>query len=97
MTSEAVASLCVLCGGPATESVEPPRKTLARGTDPSDPSYSVTVILPDVPVCATHAQEVRRGDRIIGWCDDERCRSFGEVGQRSACGDPYGKLGPSRA
>ncbi|MGH9043769.1 MAG: hypothetical protein ACRDVP_02835 [Acidimicrobiales bacterium] len=96
MTTEATIS-CVLCGDPATESIEPPRKTLARGIDPGDPSYSVTVILPKVSVCAAHAHDVHHGDRAIGWCDDERCRTYGELGQPSACGDPYKKLNPGRS
>lgn len=88
---------CVFCGEPATESIEPARRTLARGTDPGDPSYSVTVILPDVSLCAEHADEVRHGARAIGWCDDERCRIYGELGQPSACGELYKKLNPSRS
>jgi len=97
MTAEAAAPSCVLCGELATESIEPPRRTLARGSDPSDPSYSVTVILPNVALCATHAYEVRHEGRAIGWCDDYRCRSYGELGQPSACGDPYKKLSPGRS
>lgn len=95
--SAAAAPSCVLCGQKASESLEPPRKTLARGTDPGDPSFSVTVILPDVALCATHASEVSRGDRAIGWCDDQSCRRYGELDQPSACGDAYKKLTPSRS
>lgn len=84
----------MLCEEPATETIDPPRRTLARGLDPSDPSYSVTVILPDVALCDGHATAVRQGERLLGWCDDERCRSYGELGERSGCGDPYKKLGP---
>jgi hypothetical protein len=91
LTSE-VATSCALCEDPATENIEPARRTLARGTDPSDDSFSVTVILPDVSLCARHAEEVRRGDRAIGWCDDEACRTYGEVGEPSACGEPFTKL-----
>lgn len=72
---------------------EPPRRTLARGLDPSDPSFSVTVILPDIALCAAHTSDVRLGGRSIGWCDDQRCRIYGELGEPSACGDPYKKLG----
>jgi hypothetical protein len=97
VTLEAPAMSCVLCGEPATERLEPPRKTLGRGTDPSDPSYSVIVILPYVSLCAAHAHEVRHGDRAIGWCDDQRCRSYGDLGQPSACGELYQKLSPSRS
>jgi hypothetical protein len=96
MTAEEAVIGCVFCGQPATNSIEPPRRTLARGTDPADPSYSVTVILPDVALCGGHAQEVRFGERAIGWCDDQRCRLFGELGEPSACGAPFQKLNPRR-
>jgi hypothetical protein len=85
---------CVLCKRPATVEIEPPRRTLARGLDPSDQSFSVTVILPDVLLCGEHAVQVRHGDTHIGWCDDERCRSYGEVGETSICGDQYKRLVP---
>lgn len=93
MTSSASSSPCALCGRPATATIEPPRRTLARGQDPSDPSFSVTVILPDVPLCSDHALDVREGERLIGWCDDQRCRAYGELGSGSVCGDPYKELG----
>lgn len=93
MTSPVAEPLCALCGRPATVMEEPPRRTLARGLDPSDSTYSVTVLLPDVPLCAEHAVEVSERDRLIGWCDDPRCRSFGELGEVSPCGVPYKKLG----
>jgi hypothetical protein len=80
---------CALCERPATVFVEPIRRTLARGTDPNDQSYSITVILPDVPVCGEHFPDVRQGNRLVGWCDDERCRVYGEVGETSACGTKY--------
>jgi hypothetical protein len=96
VTAAASASPCVLCGEPATEAIEPPRRTLARGLDPGDPSYSVTVILPDVALCAAHSLDVRNGERSVGWCDDQRCRSYGALGELSACGLPYEKLGPTR-
>lgn len=95
MTAEATHPRCTLCGEPSTETIEPPRRTLARGLDPDDQSYSVTVILPDVPLCTAHTREVRHGDRLIGWCDDHRCRQYGELGEPSSCGDPYQKLGSS--
>lgn len=96
MTSEVSGPSCVLCGEPAMETLEPPRRTLARGVDPRDPSYSVTVILPDVALCAEHVVDVRNGTRLVGWCDDQRCRIYGALGEPSACGHPYEKLGPSR-
>lgn len=88
-------AFCVLCGEPATDTIAPSRRTLARGLDPSDPSYSVTVILPDVALCAEHTLEVRQGERLVGWCDDPRCRNYGELGQPSPCGDLYKKVGPA--
>jgi hypothetical protein len=95
MTAEATHTRCTLCGEPSTGTIEPPRRTLARGLDPDDESYSVTVILPDVPLCTVHTLEVHQGDRLIGWCDDEGCRKYGELGETSSCGDPYKKLGSS--
>lgn len=92
MTAGASVLTCALCGEPATESVDPPRRTLARGEDPGDPSYSVTVILPDVALCAAHALDVRNGGSVVGWCDDPRCRTYGALGAPSTCGRPYGKL-----
>jgi hypothetical protein len=74
--------------------IEPARRTLARGLDPSDQTYSVTAILPDALLCADHATQVRQGDTLLGWCDDEHCRIYGEVGESSPCGDPYKQLTP---
>lgn len=96
MTSGASESACALCGGPATEAIDPPRRTLARGVDPGDPSYSVTVILPDIGLCAEHSRDVREGERLVGWCDDQCCRTYGALGEPSACGLPYEKLGPTK-
>lgn len=96
MTSQASEFSCVLCGAPATEAIAPPRRTLARGLDPNDSSYSVTVILPDIALCAEHALDVRQGARGVGWCDDPRCRTYGALSEPSACGHPYEKLGPQK-
>lgn len=96
MTSAAPAPLCTLCGDVATEAIDPPRRTLARGLDPGDPSYSVTVILPDIALCAEHSLDVHQGKRLVGWCDDQRCRVYGALGEPSACGLPYEKLGPTK-
>lgn len=96
MTSMALGAPCVLCGQPATDAIDPPLRTLARGVDPSDPSYSVTVILPDITLCAEHSRDVRQEERLVGWCDDQRCRAYGAVGEPSACGQPYEKLGRRR-
>jgi len=92
MTSLAADISCVLCAQPATQTVEPPHRTLARGADPSDESYTITVILPDVSLCAEHALDIREGKRLVGWCDDQRCRIYGELGVVSACGAPYTPL-----
>ena len=89
-------SPCALCGRPATGTVEPPRRTLARGSDPNDGSYSVTIVLPDLSLCAEDASRYRAGNVVIGWCDDEQCQSYGETGTPSPCGKEYEKLLPSR-
>jgi hypothetical protein len=96
MTPKGPEPSCALCGGPATQTIEPPRRTLARGVDPVDTSYSVTVLLPNMALCAEHAFDVRQGERLIGWCDEPPCRTYGEVGEPSSCGNPYEKLGPGR-
>lgn len=96
MTTSTADLACVLCAQPATEAIEPSRRTLARGADPGDQSYSVTVILPDVPLCGVHARAIRDGERLVGWCDDERCRTYGALGESSACGEPYVKPGSSK-
>lgn len=83
---------CALCGRSPTLLMTPSRRTLDRGPDPEDNSYSITVILPDVPLCETHTRDVLDGDLRLGWCDDPRCRNYGEAGQPSACGAPYGQL-----
>ena len=76
---------------PRTVTVDPPRRTL-RGPDPVDPSYSVTVVLPDIPLCLGHASDVSTGNTLIGWCDDEHCRIYGEIGETSPCGQQFIKL-----
>jgi hypothetical protein len=92
MTAIAPESACVLCHQPATESLDPPRQTFSRGPDPSDPSYSITVMLPNIALCAEHALHVRDGEQLIGWCDDPLCRAYGEIGVTSACGGQFQKL-----
>ncbi len=74
---------------------DPPRRTLDRGPDPDDDSYSITVILPDVPLCDEHAHGVGQGDVVLGWCDDDRCRTYGEAGEPSGCGAEYKRLASS--
>jgi hypothetical protein len=83
---------CAFCGRLPTVLLEPPRRTLDRGPDPDDTSYSITVMLPDVALCDEHERGVREGDLRLGWCDDEQCRMYGEAGEPSACGAPYEKL-----
>ena len=95
MTSETQAP-CVLCGRRPTELMDPPRRTLDRGLDPDDNSFSITVILPDVALCDQHTRYVRTGDLPLGWCDDPLCRTYGEVDEPSACGAPYAELARKR-
>ncbi len=92
MTTAVTTSPCAFCSENSTSHIDPPRRTLDRGPDPSDDSFSITVILPDIPLCDAHAQTVRDGAFLLGWCDDEQCRIYGEVGAPSACGAPYGAL-----
>ncbi len=92
VTSVTSGSICVLCRLPATESLDPPRQTFSRGPDPSDPSFDITVVLPDIALCTEHAIHFRDGDQLIGWCDDPLCRVYGEIGGASACGQSYKTL-----
>lgn len=92
MTTTVTESPCAFCGEVSTALIEPPRRTLDRGPDPNDDSFSITVILPDVPLCDAHARGVREGDLLLGWCDDQQCRNYGEAGELSACGALYGPL-----
>jgi hypothetical protein len=85
-------SPCAFCSEISTTHIDPPRRTLDRGPDPTDDSFSITVILPDIPLCEVHAGTVRDGTFLLGWCDDEQCRIYGEVGASSTCGAPYGAL-----
>jgi len=89
-------SPCALCSRSATVTIEPSRRTLSRGVDPDDPIYSVTVVLPGIPLCDGHAFDVRAGSTLIGWCDDEHCRMYGEIGEKSPCGHRYEKLAPRK-
>jgi hypothetical protein len=87
---------CAVCGLSPTALVEPPRRTLDRGPDPDDDSYSITVMLPDIPLCELHARQVREHDLRLGWCDDPKCREYGEAGERSDCGAAFVPLAGSR-
>lgn len=90
MTTAALPS-CVVCGDPGV-GVEPPRRTLARGVDEEDSSYSVIAVLPDVVLCTRHQEELAHRELHLGWCDDEHCRAFGQSGAASSCGKPYKEL-----
>lgn len=85
---------CALCGRSPTSLTTPSRRTLDRGPDPEDETCSITVILPDVPLCDAHTLDVKEGTIRLGWCDDEQCRRYGEAEELSVCGAPYRKLGP---
>jgi hypothetical protein len=89
MTEVASTAHCVLCGriGPVT--MDPPRRTIARGPDSGDQSFSVIAVLPDVVLCDEHAEDYAQQHVVIGWCDDKRCRIFGEYGHKSRCGKVY--------
>jgi hypothetical protein len=92
MTDTVTESPCAFCGEVSTTLIEPPRRTLDRGPDPNDDSFSITVILPDIPLCDLHARLVGDGDFRLGWCDNEQCRIYGEAGTPSACGAPFAPL-----
>ncbi len=85
-----------MCGRLSTAMIDPPRRTLDRGPDPEDESFSITVILPEVPLCDEHFPIARDGNLHLGWCDDEQCRIYGEAGEPSPCGAPYGQLAPNK-
>ncbi len=89
MSDSVVAGNCVICGHVSAMTVDPPRRTLARGTDPSDSSYSVTIVLPDVLLCGDHYHQFMSKELVVGWCDEESCRTYGAVGALSACGKPF--------
>ena len=55
MTNGDSSGRCDLCHAASSVTMEPPRRTLARGADPDDPSLSVIVILPDIMLCGDHA------------------------------------------
>jgi hypothetical protein len=83
---------CVICGDPADVVLEPPRRTIARGLDPEDPSFSITAILPRVPLCGDHNRRLADKEFLLGWCDDEHCRTYGERDTASSCGRPFATL-----
>lgn len=89
MTEKLATASCVICGAKGVMTIDPPRRTLARGVDPSDSSFSVTIVLPDVQLCGDHYHQVRSKEVVVGWCDDEECRIYGEIGTLSPCGKPY--------
>ncbi len=92
MTEASVDTSCLVCGRTGTVAMEPPRRTFARGADPTDPSFSIIAVLPDMPLCDEHAEGVVSREVSIGWCDDEQCRQYGERGEASPCGEPFREL-----
>ena len=92
MTTGEPSVVCNVCGRAGSVKIEPPRRTLARGSDPDDPSLSVIAVLPDVVLCEEHADELGRGELSLGWCDNEQCRLYGEAGSVSPCGEPFKPL-----
>lgn len=92
MTAASSYATCIICGRAATLAMDPPRRTFARGSDPSDSSYSIIAVLPNISLCDEHGEGVRSHEVSIGWCDDERCRQFGQIGEVSSCGEPYKEL-----
>lgn len=92
MTDLAAPTICVICGADGTTVIDPPKRTFARGADPSDTSYSIIAVLPDIHLCDEHAAEVTAREVSVGWCDDERCRLYGETGEASPCGEAFKEL-----
>ena len=92
MTADETFGACHLCGRAGSVAAEPPRRTLARGADPDDPSLSVIAVLPDAVLCADHAEAIAHGELSLGWCDNEGCRVYGEAGMDSGCGEPFRAL-----
>jgi hypothetical protein len=92
MIEKVATETCVICGAKGDMTIDPPRRTLARGVDPSDSSFSVTIVLPDVRLCADHYREVGSKAVVVGWCDEEQCRIYGAVGTDSPCGKPFTAL-----
>lgn len=89
MTAENASHHCDICGHPGSVTMEPPRRTLARGSDPDDSSLSVIGVLPDVVLCDDYASAIGEGQMTLGWCDNERCRVYGVAGERSPCGELF--------
>ena len=58
MTDHQDSPVCAICGQAGTVMVDPPRRTIARGADPSDSSFSVIAVLPDVLLCEEHAEDM---------------------------------------
>ena len=83
---------CDVCGRPGSVAVEPPHRTLARTSELDDPSVSIIAVLPDSVLCVDHAEALNHGELALGWCDNERCRVYGEVGLASVCGEPFRAL-----
>lgn len=90
MTGDAPAAPCAICGLDGSVTIDPPRRTFAR--ESADPSFSIIAVLPDVTLCDEHADELLHRQIVLGWCDDEQCRGYGEARQASPCGALYKEL-----
>lgn len=76
--------------------MEPPRRTIARGPNPDDTASCVIAVPPDAVLCLEHGAQIAERHRSLGWCDDERCRPWGELDGTSPCAKPYTELRRSR-
>ena len=47
---------------------------------------------PDVLLCDDHYHQFMSKELVVGWCDEESCRTYGAVGALSACGKPFAVL-----
>lgn len=92
MTGITTIPVCAICGKEGVAPTESPRRTIVRGADARDGSHSVIALLPEVILCPEHCEDFRRRDFSLGWCDNRRCRIYGESGATSPCGKPYKEL-----
>lgn len=83
---------CVLCSRSAAVTLDLARRTIDRGPDPEDPSFALTAVLPELRLCEPHFEATAGDSLVVGWCDDERCRVYGPVGEASPCGLLFSKL-----
>jgi hypothetical protein len=90
MNNDVTGHLCAICGVAGSVTIDPPRRTLAR--ESADPSFSIIAVLPDVTLCDEHSEAILHRQIVLGWCDDENCRGFGEARHASPCGELYKEL-----